>query len=161
MVLCGCVMPTIEHYAQRTIWPKSGSFPRMFWMIRFSTFCTKTHFPENQKSWPKALWGLACEFGSEFHKHPRMCERCDWRKQLRDFIPQSLKQTLLDSSTFSRLFWSNGHGYWRNFWKLIDLFEGLLRNRMALNSSWVRHIAILADCTTINAGLVFCVCICM
>ena len=22
----------------------------VFWTIRFSTFCTKTHFPENQKS---------------------------------------------------------------------------------------------------------------
>ena len=75
---------------------------------RFSTFWTKTHFPENQKSWPKAQWKLACDTGSEFHKHPRMCERGEWRKQLRDFITQRLKQTHLGSGTFSRLFWSNG-----------------------------------------------------
>jgi len=35
---------------RRTIWPKTGPFRGVFWMIRFSTFCTKTHFPENQKS---------------------------------------------------------------------------------------------------------------
>jgi len=49
-----------------------------------------------------------CESGSECHKHPRMCERGEWRKQLRDFITQSLKQTHLGSGTFSMLFWSNG-----------------------------------------------------
>jgi len=41
------------------IWPKTGPFRDVFWIIRCSTFCTKTHFPENQKSWPKALWELA------------------------------------------------------------------------------------------------------
>ena len=35
---------------QLAIWPKTGAFRGVFWMIRFSTFCTKTHFPENQKS---------------------------------------------------------------------------------------------------------------
>ena len=29
--------------------PLPGPFRGMFWMIRFSTFSTKTHFPENQK----------------------------------------------------------------------------------------------------------------
>ena len=75
-----------------TIWPKTGPFRGGFWTIRFSTFCTKTHFPENQKSWPKALWEVACESGSEFHKHPWMCERGEWRKQLREFITQSLNK---------------------------------------------------------------------
>ena len=42
-----------------TIWPKTGPFRGVFWMIRFSTCCTKTHFPETQKSWPKAVWKLA------------------------------------------------------------------------------------------------------
>ena len=45
----------------QTIWPKTGPFRNVFWIIHFSSFCTKTHFPENhwQKSWPKALWELA------------------------------------------------------------------------------------------------------
>ena len=30
--------------------PKSGPFLEIFCVIRFSTLCTKTHFPENQKS---------------------------------------------------------------------------------------------------------------
>jgi len=28
------------------------------------------------------MWELACESGSEFHKHPRICERGEWRKLL-------------------------------------------------------------------------------
>jgi len=95
--------PTISY----PITPKSGPFRGMLWMSQNGIFCPKTHFPENQKSWPKALWKLVCESGSEFHKHPRMCERSEWRKQLRDSIIQSLKQTHVGSGTFSRLFWSN------------------------------------------------------
>jgi len=53
--LCVC---TYIHIYIYTIWPKTGPFRGVFWMIRFSTFCTKTHFPENQKSWPKAVWEL-------------------------------------------------------------------------------------------------------
>ena len=41
--------------APLAISPKSGPFRRVFWVIRFSTFCTKTHFPENQKTDPKTL----------------------------------------------------------------------------------------------------------
>jgi len=41
------------------ILPKTGPFRGVFWMIRFSTFCTKTHFSEKQKSWPQAVWELA------------------------------------------------------------------------------------------------------
>jgi len=92
----------------KTITPKSGPFWGVSWMSQNGIFCPKTHFPENQRSWPQALWELACESGSEFYKHPRMCERGEWRKQLRDFITQSLKQTHLGSATFSRIFWSNG-----------------------------------------------------
>jgi len=67
----------------------------------------KIHFPENQQSWPKHCENWLRESGSEFHKTSLMCERGEWRKQLRDFITQSLKQIPLGSGTISILFWSN------------------------------------------------------
>ena len=73
-------------------------------------------------AWPSHLkvdpfWGV---FGSS--KHPNVRARwlgwvfetqerkkeSEWRKQLRDFITPSLKQTPLGSGTIWRLFWSNG-----------------------------------------------------
>jgi len=60
---------------------------------------SKTRFAENQKSWPKHCENWRRESGSEFHKARPMCERGEWRKQLRDFITQSLKQTPLGSFT--------------------------------------------------------------
>jgi len=45
---------------------KKWSLPEGVLDERFSTFWTQTHFPENQKSWPEALWGLACGSNSEF-----------------------------------------------------------------------------------------------
>jgi len=53
--------------------------------------------PRKRNYLKKALRELACESVSEFHKHPRICERCDWRKQLRDFMK---------FGNFSGLFWS-------------------------------------------------------
>jgi len=38
-----------------SITPKSGPFRGVFWMSQNGIFCPKTHFPENQKSQPKAL----------------------------------------------------------------------------------------------------------
>jgi len=46
--------------------------------------------------------------GSEFHKAFPMCERGEWRKQLRDFITQSLKKSPLGSGTILSLFWPKG-----------------------------------------------------
>ena len=51
----------VSFFPFETIWPKTGPFRGVFWMIRFSPFCTKTHFPENQKSlsyvtWLKYMW---------------------------------------------------------------------------------------------------------
>jgi len=43
----------------KSTWPKSEPFWGVFWIGRFSTFGSKTHFPETQKSWPEALWELA------------------------------------------------------------------------------------------------------
>jgi len=54
-------------------------------------------------------WQRGCGSSSEFHKAASpMCERGEWRKQLRDSITQSLKQTPLGSGTISNLFWPNG-----------------------------------------------------
>ena len=49
------------------------------------------------------------ESSSEFHKAYPMCERGEWRKQLQDFITQSLKQSPLGSGTISSFFWPNGN----------------------------------------------------
>jgi len=53
-------------------------------------------------------WQRGCGSSSEFHKAASpMCERGEWRKQLRDFITQSLKQSPFGSGTISRIFWPN------------------------------------------------------
>ena len=44
----------------------------------------KTHFPETKKADQKHCENWSCESGSEFHKTSPMCERSEWRKQLRD-----------------------------------------------------------------------------
>ena len=56
------------------------------------------------------------ESGSKFHKASPMCERGEWRKQLRDFITQSLKQSPLGSGTISSIFGPNGiHIYMESY----------------------------------------------
>jgi len=74
---------------------KVNSFWGVFSVIRLSTFCTKTYFPK--KADPKHCENGRRESGSEFHKTSPMCERGGWRKQLRDLITQSLKQTPLST----------------------------------------------------------------
>jgi len=70
---------------------------------RQKRICLKT-----QKADPKHCENWRRESGSEFHKKSPMCERGEWRKQLQDFITQSLKQTPFGSGTISSLFWYNG-----------------------------------------------------
>jgi len=54
------------------------------------------------------LWELACETSSEFHKLSRMSQRGDWRKQLRNFITESFKQSLFGAGNISSIFWPDG-----------------------------------------------------
>ena len=95
-------------------------------MIHFSTFCTKTYFPENQKKADqKQCENWRRESGSEFHETSPTCERGEWRKQLQDFFTQSLKQTPLGSCAISRLFWPDGKSstFHRKSWcRIIGLF---------------------------------------
>jgi len=87
-----------------TIWPKSGPFPRVFWMNVSALSERKRIFLKTKKADQKH-----CEdWHAGLIQNSWMCERVECRKQLRDFITQSLKQTHLGSGTFSRLFWSNG-----------------------------------------------------
>jgi len=48
-----CVNIYINMYIY-TIWPKTGLFRGVCWMTRFSTFSTKTHFPEKPKKLTKS-----------------------------------------------------------------------------------------------------------
>ena len=57
-------MSHIQKSFDTPIWPNTAPLlgVGVFRMIRFSTFCTKTHFPESQQNWPKALWELVTWF---------------------------------------------------------------------------------------------------
>ena len=70
------------------------------------------------------------ESGSDFHKTSPMCERSKLRKQLRNFIIESLKQTPFGSGTISSLLLSEGYAFtgkmdsWKksrrtSFWKYL------------------------------------------
>jgi len=119
---------------KQTIWPTSGPFLRVFWMNVLALSEQKRIFLETKKSWPKALWELACESGSEFHKHSRMCERGEWRKQLRDFITQSFKQSPLRSGTISSIFCPNDESRWIH-WSSGKCFPQSLRPQCAAVSA--------------------------
>ena len=51
-----------------SIWPKTGPFRVVFWMIHFSTCCTKTHFLKTKTADQKHCEIWWHESGSEFHK---------------------------------------------------------------------------------------------
>jgi len=68
----------------------------------------KRIFLKTKKADPKHCENWWRESGSEFHKASPMCERGEWRKQLRDLITQSLKQSSLGSGSISSIFWPNG-----------------------------------------------------
>jgi len=117
--ICKKKLITVYWYIQ-PIWPKSGPFRGVFWVIRFSTF-------ENAFSWktkkadPKHCENWRRESDCEFHKTSPMCERGKWRKQLRDLITQSLKQTPFGSGTSWSFFWPNTMAFELSFPQSDDL----------------------------------------
>jgi len=95
----------------RTISPKSGPFQGVFWMAQNAFPRQKRIFLKTKKADQKHCENWRRESGSEFHKTSPTCERGEGRKQLQDFITQSLKQTPHGSGTISSLFCSNGYIY--------------------------------------------------
>jgi len=76
------------------------------------------------------------ESGSEFHKTSTMCKRGEGRKQLRDFITQSLKQTPFGSGTISSLFWPNGYCAEAVDLSRHTMFERNVFNQVSIQESW-------------------------
>jgi len=72
------------------------NFFEMFWRLQNAFPCQKRIFLKKpKKADSKHCENWRRESGSEFHKASPMCERGEWRQQLRDFIIQSLKQAPL------------------------------------------------------------------
>jgi len=93
--------------------------------------------------------------GSEFHKASPMCERCEWRKQLRDFTTQSLKQAPLGSGTIWSIFWHNGQ--WRRPESSLLYTPGFYRltktHRMPYHAGYYSPQTWIASATIYRASL--------
>jgi len=117
------------HKFSLPISPKSETLMMVFWVGRFSTFGSKHIFLRTNKADQKHCENWQCESGSEFHKTFPMCERGEWRKQLRDFIIQSLKQPPLGSVLF-RAFLVTGK--WWNHKKRKDAMKEIITFRTSI-----------------------------
>jgi len=96
------------HKFSLPISPKSGPLWWCFEGVVLALLGQKRIFLRTNKADQKHCKNWRCESGSEFHKTSPMCERGEWRKQLRDLIIQSLKQNPLGSVLFRAFF-----GHWQ------------------------------------------------